>query len=516
MSTVDVTLDRQPSRHTPARIGIVHLGLGAFHRAHQAVYLQQHLNRCVMASGEKSTDPAMTGSETEVALSPDDWGITSANIRANRTLVDQLQTNGMRYHVVEYQDSTHATLREITAIREALFAGPGGADREALLARLSHPDVRIVTLTVTEKGYFLNPASGELLTDAEPIAHDIAEPSAPFTAPGLLVAALARRRVAGIAPFTVLCCDNMPENGKRTRQAIVSLAAQHDKALADWIAEAVAFPSSMVDRIVPAMTEDDHERLRRLGIDDPAAVICEAFRQWVIEDNFPLGRPDWAADGVEMVDDVTPFETMKLRLLNGAHSLLAYAGALAGIETVDAAVSRPAFRRLLARYWQDEAIPTLTLPPQADADAYTASLLARFANDSLGHRLIQIAMDGSQKLPQRWLAGAVEQHRTGDDLRATALGVAAWIRFTAGTNLAGQPLTVSDPMADTCAALHRRHTGNPAALVSAFLALDAIFPAALRDHPGFSQAVTGSLQQIEREGIERTIDAHFHAATRES
>ncbi|MGM8932754.1 mannitol dehydrogenase family protein [Salinicola halophyticus] len=488
MAADDTHIEREPSRRGPSGIGIVHLGLGAFHRAHQAVYLQQSINR------------TPTGEESE-------WGLCSANIRSNRTLVDQLRDGDYRYHVAEFSDSEHVTLREVSAIREALYAGPDGPDREALLARMSNPEVRIVTLTVTEKGYFLSPGSGELLSDAAPIVHDIAHPESPDTAPGMLVEALARRRSAGIAPFTVLCCDNMPHNGQRTRRAVVSLARHRDKALAEWIEAEVAFPSSMVDRIVPAMTDADRQRLAALGVGDPGAVVCETFSQWVVEDVFPQGRPDWEADGVEMVENVAPFETMKLRLLNGAHSLLAYLGALAGIETVDAAVARPAFRELLQHYWQQEAIPTLSLPDGADASTYTESLLARFGNDSLHHRLQQISMDGSQKLPQRWLAGGVERMTDGDEVSVTALGVAGWIRYTAGSNLSGRPHPVDDPMAETFATLHRRHAGDRAALVDAFLALDAVFPAALRDDRRFTRQIVEALTRLESDGVEATITA---------
>ncbi|OLO06037.1 mannitol dehydrogenase family protein [Salinicola socius] len=494
MAAADIHIEREPSRRTSSGIGIVHLGLGAFHRAHQAVYVQRCLNRLVDDRG--LDDQRRT-----------DWGICSANIRSNRTLVEQLRQGDCRYHVAEYSDSEHVTLRDVTAISEALYAGPDGPDREALLARMSDSAVRIVMLTVTEKGYFLSPSSGELLTDAAPIVHDIANPESPETAPGMLVEALARRRAARVAPFTVLCCDNMPHNGQRTRRAVVSLARLHDEALADWIEASVAFPSSMVDRIVPAMTDADRQRLAALGVDDPAAVVCETFSQWVVEDDFPLGRPDWEADGVEMVEDVAPFETMKLRLLNGAHSLLAYLGTLAGIETVDAAVARPAFRELLRHYWHQEAIPTLSLPTGTDAGAYTDSLLARFGNDSLRHRLQQIAMDGSQKIPQRWLAGGVERSIDGADISVTALGVAGWIRYTAGTDLRGQPHPVDDPLAETFAALHRRHPDDPVALVAAFLALDAVFPAALRDDAPFHTRVVDALTIIERDGIEAAIAA---------
>ena len=387
------------------QIGIVHLGLGAFHRAHQAVYLERYRQR----SGDG------------------EWGVCSANLRSSVGLVDGLRAAGHRYHVAEYADSKNITLREIGVIEEALFSGRDAdshwsRDREALLARMASVDTRIVTLTVTEKGYFLNPASGELRVDDPMIVGDIASPQQPRTAPGLIVEALVRRQEAGIAPFTVLSCDNMPDNGKRTRQAVVQLAEQRDAELASWIANKVAFPSSMVDRIVPAMTDADFERLAALGVTDPNAVVCEAFSQWVVEDHFPLGRPNWGAEGVEMVADVEPFETMKLRMLNGSHSLLAYLGALAGIETVYDGINHDELRALLRRYMLEEAAPTLEMPEGIDLEAYADSLLARFANDSLRHRLQQIAMDGSQKLPQRWLSGALKRSAAGQSSPWVALG----------------------------------------------------------------------------------------------
>ncbi|KXS39727.1 MAG: fructuronate reductase [Halomonadaceae bacterium T82-2] len=477
-----MALHRVGSQYADARSGIVHLGLGAFHRAHQAVYVERNLAR--HGGG--------------------DWGIISANIRSNRRLVELMRQRDRRYHVAEYADRAHVTLREIGAIRETLYAGPDGADLEALLARMSEPGVRIVTLTVTEKGYHLSPADGRLLVDAPPIAHDIAEPAIPHSAPGMLVEALARRRAAGTPAFTVLSCDNIPDNGRRVRRAVIELARHRDEGLAEWIAEHVAFPCSMVDRIVPAMTDDDVARLAALGADDPAAVVCEAFSQWVIEDDFPQGRPDWEHDGVQMVADVAPFEAMKLRLLNGSHSLLAYLGALAGIETVSEAVGRHQFVGLLHRYMGEEAAPTLTLPAGTDLDAYAANLLARFANDSLHHRLQQIAMDGSQKLHQRWLAGARARIDAGGDVACTALGVAAWIRYTAGNNLAGESHPVNDPMAETFAALHEAHQ-EPAALVAAFLALDAIVPRELAGNTRFSGAVLDAYRALNESGVEAAI-----------
>ncbi|MDI5933481.1 mannitol dehydrogenase family protein [Halomonas kalidii] len=486
-----MNLTHLPAAAREGRIGIVHLGLGAFHRAHQAVYLERYRQR--------------TGDTA--------WGVSSANLRSSVHLVDALREASYRYHVAEYADSQTVTLREIGVIEETHFtgqdkrAGRWGRDLEALLSRMSDAAVRIVTLTVTEKGYFLNPASGELLADDPMITADIATPHTPRTAPGLLVEALARRRARGVAPFTVLSCDNMPDNGRRTRAAVIQLAERRDRELAAWIEDRVAFPCSMVDRIVPAMTEADFARLNELGVEDPNAVVGEAFAQWVVEDDFPLGRPDWAADGVEMVADVAPFETMKLRLLNGSHSLLAYLGALAGIETVFEAVNSRDLGTLLRRYMLSEAAPTLAMPEGTDLAAYVESLLARFANDSLRHRLQQIAMDGSQKLPQRWLLGTLARLEAGHDTPCMALGVAAWIRYTAGHDLHGTAYPVDDPLAPRFAELHGQYGQDAEALVNAFLAMHDVVPPALAANRGFATAVLAAYRTLTRDGLDGALVA---------
>ncbi|MBP5980516.1 MAG: mannitol dehydrogenase family protein [Halomonas sp.] len=485
-----MTTQRIAAAAASGQIGIIHLGLGAFHRAHQAVYLERYRQR----SGDG------------------EWGVCSANLRASIELVDRLQAAGYCYHVAEYADSETLSLREIGVIEETLFSGRDasgrwGRDREALLDRLAAPSTRIVTLTVTEKGYFLNPASGELRLDDPMVAGDIASPHEPRTAPGLLVEALARRYAAGVAPFTVLCCDNMPHNGARTRKAVVTLAHQRSVALAEWIDAQVAFPSSMVDRIVPAMTDADFERLATLGVNDPNAVVGEAFSQWVVEDNFPAGRPNWEAEGVEMVADVAPFETMKLRMLNGSHSLLAYLGALESIETVFDGVGHTPLRALLRRYMLEEAAPTLEMPEGTDLTAYADSLLARFANDSLRHRLQQIAMDGSQKLPQRWLSAALERASAGQTSPCMALGMAAWIRYTDGQALNGQPYTVDDPMVKQFAELHQSHGGHPVALVNGFLAIDEIVPPALAANQPFVDDVLAAYRALTQDGLNAALAA---------
>ncbi|WP_434577132.1 mannitol dehydrogenase family protein [Pseudomonas sp. Z5-35] len=466
----------------PSEIGIVHLGLGAFHRAHQAVYLQRHLNR----------------------HGTSEWGLCSANIRSNRTLVEQLRDQQGRYHVAEYPDSEQVVLREINVLREALYAGAGANELEQLLQRMAAPQTRIVTLTVTEKGYCLSPSTGQLRSEDPLIANDIEHPLAPRSAPGIVLEALRRRRAAGVPAFTVLCCDNMPDNGQRTRQAVSALAALQDQALAQWVEQEVAFPSCMVDRIVPAMDDESFGRLeQQLDCDDRAAVVCESFSQWVIEDNFPLGRPDWEVEGVQMVADVRPFETMKLRMLNGSHSLLAYVGLLAGHESVFDAVSDRRLARLIGRYMAEEAAPTLEMPAGIDLSVYANDLLARFANDSLQHRLRQIAMDGSQKLPQRWLLGAQQLLDQGRGIDCTALGLAAWIHYCTQPLPGRAAHVVDDPLSATFADLAGRFAG--AARVDAFLALDEVFPPTLVDRPAFREAVHRAYSALARDGVDSLL-----------
>jgi fructuronate reductase len=471
-------IQRISSAGPAPEIGIVPLGLGAIHRAHQAVYLQRNLAR--HGGG--------------------DWGLCSANLRSNRALVDQLRKQDGRYHVAEYRDREQVVLREIAVLREVLYVGDGGDELALLLQRMAAPQTRIVTLTVTEKGYYLSPTTGQLRVEDPAIAHDIAHPQAPRTAPGIVLEALRRRHAEGIAAFTVLCCDNMPDNGQRTRQAVSALAAAQDPQLAKWIDEHVAFPGCMVDRIVPAMDAAAFTRLnQQLDCQDRAAVVCESFSQWVIEDHFPLGRPDWEEEGVQMVRDVRPFETMKLRMLNGSHSLLAYIGLLAGHESVFEAIGDADLGRFIHRYMAEEAAPTLDMPEGIDLSMYARELCARFANDSLQHRLRQIAMDGSQKLPQRWLLGAQRLLDEGRSIACTALGVAAWIHYCGHPSPGSTTPIIDDPLSVTFADLAARLQG--AQLVDAFLDLGEIFPAALSDRSQFRDAVQHAYGALGRDGI---------------
>ena len=456
---------------TATRTGVVHLGIGAFHRAHQAVVFDDALKRGDLR-----------------------WGVLGASLRSPGVR-DQLNPQDGLYTLV-VRDGEREDLRVIGACRSVMV---GPEDPAALVAAMADADVHIVTLTVTEKGYRLDPASGELLVEDPDVAADIADIERPRTAPGFIVAALRARRAAGVGPFTVISCDNLPHNGRRIRAGVLAMARAVDSSLAEWIAAEGAFPQTMIDRIVPATTAEDVVRLTaRLGVEDQGMVKAEPFTQWVIEDRFAGERPDFAALGVQLTDAVEPWEDAKLRLLNGAHSAVAYLGALSGHEHVHEAVAVPAFRAYVEALW-DEAQTTLNPPPGLDVAAYRVELMARFSNSALMHRTRQIAMDGSQKLPQRLLAGASERLAADQGIEAMALGVAAWMRWQEGVTEQGETVVVDDPLASRTAELIEASETDEAQ-VRALLGLSAVFPASLAEEPRFVEAVTAAFLALREHG----------------
>lgn len=453
------------------KTGVVHLGVGAFHRAHQAVVFDDAL-----ASGDLR------------------WGVLGASLRSPGVR-DQLNPQDGLYTLV-VRDGSEEHLRVIGAGRGVLV---GPEDPAALVAAMTDADVQIVTLTVTEKGYRLDPATGELRLDDPDVAADLADISRPRTAPGFIVAALKARKAAGLKPFTVISCDNLPHNGKRIRAGVLAMAGRIQPGLSEWIEAEGAFPQTMIDRIVPATTPEDIARLEgRLGLRDAGMVKAEPFTQWVIEDRFAGERPDFAALGVQLTDAVEPWEDAKLRLLNGAHSAIAYLGALSGHEHVHEAVAVPAFRAYVEALW-DEAQTTLNPPPGLDIAAYRAELMARFSNSALMHRTRQIAMDGSQKLPQRLLAGAAERLAAGQGIAALALGVAAWMKWQSGVTEGGETVVVDDPLAARTGEL-LAGADDDQARVEALLSLSAVFPPALAADDRFAAAVTGAYLSLSRNG----------------
>jgi fructuronate reductase len=451
----------KPSATVRPGIGIVHLGLGAFYRAHGAIYIAQAM-----------------------AKSGGDWGILGVSLQSP-TQRDALAPQGFAYTAIE-QGPDGETSTVIEVVQNILVARE---DPQAVIAAMADPGVKIVTLTVTEKGYCHEPSSGTLNQRHPDIVHDIANTD-PVSAPGFLVRALQQRKAKGIAPFTVMTCDNLPQNGHVVRSVVVELARLIDPELADWIATEGRFPSTMVDRIVPATKPEDMERLQeRTGYYDASPVVHEPFRQWVMEDDFVGGqRPDFASVGVQLVEDVTPFEHMKLRMLNGTHSSLAYLGYLAGHETIADTVADPVYEAFVRRLWKQEIIPALDPPEGVDLAAYADALLARYSNRSIRHRTWQIAMDGSQKLPQRLLGTLRENFAANRASPCLLLAVAAWMRYVGGIDDAGNAIDVKDPLSARLRALSDSAEGSHKA--EALLSLTEVFSQDLAQaiKPGISTA----------------------------
>ena len=470
---------RRPA-YDPAKVGhgIVHLGIGAFHRAHQAIY----------------TDDA-------IADAGGDWGICGVSLR-NPDVRDRLMPQEGLYTAVE--KSPAGTRRRIVgSVRDVLFLGE---DRARIDARLADPATKVVTLTVTEKGYCHDPATGRLNFDHPDIAHDLTHPDTPASVVGLLVAALAARCAARSGALSIVSCDNLPHNGKVLRGLVAAFAEARDRALARWIDANAAFPSTMIDRIVPATTAADIvENDAALGLHDAAPVVFEPFEQWVIENEFVTPRPAWEAGGAQFVADVAPFEAMKLRLLNASHSAFAYLGFLAGHEYIYQVAAQPAFVAFMRRFMADEASPTIDVPPGVDLVAYRDALVERFGNPALPHRTQQIAMDGSQKLPQRLLATARDNLATGRPVRLVTLAVAGWMRYVSGSDEKGQPIKVSDPLAPQFAEIAAAHRGDPAGLARGLLALRTIFSDDLAADQHFVAPVCDWLAKLYADGAARTV-----------
>jgi len=345
------------------------------------------------------------------------------------------------------------------------------------------------------------------------IVHDLAHPDAPESAVGILTAGLAARRAANAGPLTFVCCDNLPHNGRMVEGLVTTFAHERDPALAEWIGAHVAFPCSMVDRIVPATTDADLvEAQRLLGVHDAAPVAAEAFGQWVIENRFAGARPAWDEAGAQLVADVAPFETMKLRLLNGSHSTLAYLGYLMGHEFIWQASADPLLATLVERQMREEIAPTLPAPPSVDLAAYGAQLMRRFRNSALPHRTRQIAMDGSQKLPQRLLGSVRDRIGAGAPFPHLALAVAGWIRYASGTDEQGSAIAVADPLAATFAGIVADARGDAGPVADGFLDLKAVFGADLVAHYAFREAVRDNVIALFRDGARTTLGRHLGVA----
>jgi fructuronate reductase len=495
-------LHRVPAAYRPAldprqrQVRIVHLGIGAFHRAHQAAYTED----C------------------------GDWGSCGVTQRSPRVLTQLAPQDGL--YTLLVREGDQARPQVIGAVREVLFAG---ADPGAVAARIADPRVDIVSLTVSEKGYRHDPATGRLRLQDPEIAADLAGRPA-RTVIGQLTAGLGARAVADAAPVTVLCCDNLPLNGPTVRSLVLSYAdayaARHAPAegLPAWIAARVAFPATMVDRIVPAATDADRADVAALlGVRDLGAVVAEPFTQWVIEDSFAGPRPAWEKAGAQFVADVAPYEKVKLRMLNGAHSALAYLGGLAGHEFIADALGDDTLAACAHRLMTDDAAPTLDPPAEMDLRVYAEQVLRRFGNAALRHRCVQVAMDGSQKLPQRLLGTVADRLAAGGTPVWSALAVAAWMRHVwTGRTDDGRPFPVDDPLADQFRArLTKANVTAPppvqagpvpagpvpaSAVVGALLGIREVF-GDLTDSAAFRDLLTEHLARLTRDGARRTAAA---------
>ncbi|RDI57300.1 mannitol dehydrogenase family protein [Microvirga subterranea] len=462
------------------RPGILHVGVGNFHRAHQAVYLDELFSR---------------GRDL-------DWAILGAGVRPGDAAMRRaLEAQDFLTTVVEMEPSSHRA--RVTGAMAGFV--PVGDDARGIVAALDDPNLRIVSLTVTEGGYCIDPATGAFDPGHPEIRQDAAHPEAPRSVFGTIVSALRRRRDRGLAPFTVMSCDNIPHNGAVTRDAVAGLAALIDPGLAAFIRDEVAFPNSMVDRITPATTESHRALLaERFGIRDEWPVFCEPFRQWVLEDHFPAGRPAFEDVGVTFTPHVAAFELMKIRILNGGHAAIAYPGALLGIHYVHDAMADPQVRGFLDRLEAEEIIPCVPPVPGVELQDYYGLIARRFANSEIGDTIPRLAQDGSNRQPKFILPSARDRLRTGAGVTGLALVSALWCRFCAGTDDAGAPVTIDDPNAARLvpAALAARE--NPAA----FLALRDIF-GDLADASSFRSRFENALTGLWRDGTRATLQRYL-------
>jgi mannitol 2-dehydrogenase len=457
--------------------GVVHFGVGGFHRAHQAAYHDRLMNE-----GK--------------AL---DWGICGVGVMpADRRMKEALDAqDGLYTLVVKHTDGTYEP-RVIGAITEYLFAPD---DPEAVIEKLADSATRIVSLTVTEGGYSIDPVSGEF--DPSGVAHDLEPGAAPQTTFGLVTEALRRRRARGLAPFTVMSCDNLQGNGHLSRHAFSAFARLRDPELGAWVEREVRFPNSMVDRITPQTTDEDRAEVReRFGIDDRWPVVCEPFTQWVLEDTFSLGRPPYEDAGVQVVEDVEPYELMKLRLLNASHQALCYFAYLAGYRLVHDAAQDPLFRAFLRGYMDEEATPTLAPVPGVDLDEYKQTLIERFSNPEVRDTIARLCAESSDRIP-KWLLPVVRaQLDAGGPIEHSAAVVASWARYAEGVDEQGEPIEVVDRLSDSLTAIARRRREEP----DAFIANRELF-GDLVDDRRFADAYRSALRSLHERGARATLES---------
>ncbi|MGB8713113.1 MAG: mannitol dehydrogenase family protein [Onishia taeanensis] len=459
--------------------GIVHIGVGGFHRAHQAMYLDALMNR-----GE--------------AL---DWGIVGVGVMpGDRRMKEALAAQDHLYTLVVKHPDGRREARVIGAMLDYLFAPE---DPEAVVERMADPAIRIVSLTVTEGGYNFHPVSGEFDLDNPDVQHDLAGSMTPKTSFGLVIEALRRRRERGLAPFTVMSCDNIQGNGDVARKMFTAFAHARNGELGAWVETEVPFPNSMVDRITPVTTPEDIAEIgRQFGVEDAWPVVCEPFTQWVLEDRFVAGRPALEQVGVQVVEDVEPYELMKLRLLNASHQALAYFGYLAGYRYAHEASADPQFETFLLDYMTHEATPTLAPLPGVDLDAYRHTLIARFANPEVKDTLARLCAESSDRIP-KWLVPVIRaQLDKGGEIRRSAAVVASWARYAEGVDEQGEAITVVDRLKNELMAIAAHNHDHP----TAFIENRELF-GDLAENARFREAYLDALDRLHRQGARATLEA---------
>ncbi len=466
-------------KQSDLKAGIIHFGIGNFHRAHQAVYLDKLFN---------------AGTDHE-------WGLVGAGVLpSDETMRQKLMEQDWLTTVVE-QDSGHRTANITSSMID--YLQPGNA--ENTIARLADPQIRIVSMTITEGGYFIDPASGKFNPQHPAIAADAANIDRPATVFGLILAGLIRRRKEGTPAFTVMSCDNIPGNGHVTSDAVSGLASLIDPLLGDWVKQNVAFPNGMVDRITPATTDRERNLLAtEFGIEDNWPVFCEPFKQWVLEDHFPTGRPALEKVGVTFVEDVAPYELMKIRILNGGHAAIAYPASLMDIHFVHEAMQEPLIRDFLIKLEREEIIPVLPPVPDMPFDEYFDLIVRRFSNPEIGDTIQRLCQDGSNRQPKFILPTTADRLRAGDSITGLSLVSALWCRFCAGTTDSGKPTHYLDASAERLKVEALKAKDDP----KAFLAMTDIF-GDVGTAPVFVESFSRILRTLWDKGARKTLKLYL-------
>ncbi|MDX8498376.1 mannitol dehydrogenase family protein [Mesorhizobium sp. VK4C] len=461
------------------KAGIVHFGVGNFHRSHQAVYLDDLFN-----SGLGH-----------------DWALIGAGVfEGEKVGRSKLEEQDWLTTVVE-QDSGHMSARVTGAMVDFLM--PGHA--EAIIERLADPAIKIVSLTITEGGYFIDPASGKFNPAHPDIVADAQLGAAPKTVFGIILAGLLRRRADGVVPFTVMSCDNIPHNGHVTSDGVIGLARLIDEDLANWVRDNVAFPNGMVDRITPATTDRERAILASdFGLEDNWPVFCEPFKQWVLEDHFTAGRPPLEKAGVQFVRDVSPYELMKIRILNGGHAAIAYPAGLMDIHFVHEAMQEPLLRGFLAKLERDEIIPTVPPVPDTVLEDYYQLIERRFSNPKIGDTIRRLCLDGSNRQPKFIIPTIADRLKAGKGFAGLALESALWCRYCFGTTDSGAVIEPNDPSWDRMQATAKAAKDKP----GAWLAMDDIYGDVGRS-PVFTQAFAHALDALWANGARETLTRYL-------